>query len=457
MEKLTIPIKGMHCKACTVVVGDELEKIPGVNRAKVNLRANEAVIEYANRPTDSDIEEAVRTAGYDVGKEQKPLISKDRKVYEQLVINIAAVGLIAVLLSGIGLSSLHKGGIGGSGGAMALAVGVTAGFSTCMALVGGLVLGLSSRYAEKHPGATLGQKFRPHIFFNAGRIAAFFVLGGALGLFGSMFSLNSSAIGLLTVLAGVVMALIGLQLTEVFPRLSGGGLALPSGVARMLKRKQGELEDYSHGGALALGVVSFFLPCGFTQAMQLVAMSSGSFYTGALIMGLFAIGTMPGLLGIGVITSALKGTFAQSFFKFVGVAVVFLAIYNISNGMNLLGLRVSTGQDDTSQNTQSTAITEAEIASDAEVLRTSFTVDSDIVPSTFSVQAGKNYVLHVEAKEDGQGCMSTIMIPGVYKNPLLITKGDVRLPFRIDEPGTYKITCAMGIPRGTITVIKGEA
>lgn len=28
MRELSIPIKGMHCKACTIVVADELEKYP---------------------------------------------------------------------------------------------------------------------------------------------------------------------------------------------------------------------------------------------------------------------------------------------------------------------------------------------------------------------------------------------------------------------------------------------
>ena len=47
------------------------------------------------------------------------------------------------------------------------------------------------------------------------------------------------------------------------------------------------------------------------------------------------------------------------------------------------------------------------------------------------------------------------MIPGVYDTPMLITKGMLVLPFKIDKPGTYNITCAMGIVRGTITATEG--
>ena len=73
-----------------------------------------------------------------------------------------------------------------------LLIGLAAGFSTCMALVGGLVLGISARFAENHPDATRVQKFRPHLFFNLGRIASFTLFGGLIGLFGKVFHLSGA-------------------------------------------------------------------------------------------------------------------------------------------------------------------------------------------------------------------------------------------------------------------------
>ena len=48
---------------------------------------------------------------------------------------------------------------------MALLVGLTAGFSNRMALIGGLVISVASKYAENHPTETAFQKFRPHLIF----------------------------------------------------------------------------------------------------------------------------------------------------------------------------------------------------------------------------------------------------------------------------------------------------
>jgi sulfite exporter TauE/SafE len=71
--------------------------------------------------------------------------------------------------------------------------------------------------------------------------------------------------------------------------------------------------EYSHKNSFVLGASTFFLPCGFTQAMQLYAMSSGNVFSGALIMGVFAVGTTPGLLSIGGLTSVLR-EFLPKFF-----------------------------------------------------------------------------------------------------------------------------------------------
>jgi len=97
-----------------------------------------------------------------------------------------------------------------------------------------------------------------------------------------------------------------------------------------------ENKEYSHKSALVAGAMTFFLPCGFTQAMQLYAVSTGSITKGALIMMLFALGTAPGLLGVGGLSSVFKGQKAKLFFMASGIAVIILGIFNISNASKLV-------------------------------------------------------------------------------------------------------------------------
>lgn len=470
MKELVVPIKGMHCRACEITITDRLEELPDVKKAEVSLKSKTATI-YANHlPPTSVIHKAIQKAGYDIGYDEKPLVSKNPNDYINVLLGIGLVVWVGVMFQYFNINDLSSFGANGkTGGTMALIVGLTAGFSTCMALVGGLVLGLSARHAEKHPSAGPAQKFRPHLFFNLSRIVTFAFLGGVIGSLGSFLSLRGPALGLLTIFVGIVMFLLGLQLTEIFPRLSNGGLTLPSGLAKKLGLQNRRQKEYSHKNAAILGGLSFFLPCGFTQAMQLYAISTGHFTSGALVMGLFAIGTTPGLLAVGGLTSVVTGDFAKRFFKVVGVAVVAMALYNIGNGYNLTGWPkpfakpvVVITQPQPKANPLP-ALYEKENQKPVDTnntppkdhtLRTVFYVKKDIFPNKFTVKAGEEYTLEVDAKEDGAGCMSTIMIPGLVDQPQYIKGGATnKLTFTAKRQGNYTITCAMGVPRGTITVM----
>ncbi|MBC7943564.1 sulfite exporter TauE/SafE family protein [Candidatus Saccharibacteria bacterium] len=445
--KMTIPIEGMHCRACEITIGQHLEKVPRVTKVSVSLRTETATIEAASPPSHAELLKAVNAAGYNIGDAKQPWISRNPADYRELCVGILIIGTLAILYNVLGINKIISTGSISSGGiGVALLTGLAAGVSTCMAVVGGLVLSLSARHAKKHPNATTMQKFRPHLFFNISRIVSFFLLGGLIGALGASIQLQGATLGVLMIIVGIVMFGLGLQLTNVMPRLNTGGLTLPPGVAKFLGLKKHTEKEYNHSSAIALGAISFFLPCGFTQVMQLYAISTGSFVTGSLVMGVFAIGTAPGLLSVGGLTSVIKGKKASGrFFKIAGVAVIAMAMINISSGYNLTGFQVPTFSTNSAVNTSD---------ANTQTLNTIYTLSKDIIPADFTLKPQTSYKLIVDSKDDGQGCMSTIMIPGLFETPLLLEKGKKQvLSFVTKNPGTYKITCAMGLPRGTITVV----
>lgn len=451
MIEKTVPIKGMHCASCELLITEELESIPGVASAQASLKSNSATIMSAEQVSDKDIESAVQAAGYEVGyeSEQRPFFSHNERVWKDFAIGIIVVLGLYVLFQVFGIEKLTASTTTSSStGTMALLVGLTAGFSTCMALIGGLVISVASKYAENHPTETALQKFRPHLFFNAGRIASFIAFGAIIGAIGSAFALKGSLLGFLTIAVGMVMLILGLQLTEIFPRITRG-LTLPSGLARKLGINNRKEREYSHKNAFLMGAATFFLPCGFTQAMQLLAVSTGNPLQAAVIMGAFAIGTTPGLLTLGGLTSVVKGAFAQRFFRIVGVIVVAMALINFTNGFTLAGLNRFL---DSSKPMVNTAV-QKESSEGSVILNTTFKLKEDIIPSKFTAKVGQKTTLVVDVKENGQGCMSTIMIIGLDDTPQYLKKGKkIELTFTATKPGTYTIACAMGVPRGSITV-----
>lgn len=448
-KKITLDIKGMHCRSCEILLEDAIEQISGVKKVRTNYKKGIAEIEYGNYVPDLKlVEKAVNSAGYTLGKDDaKHFLSHNPLDYLELVTVAVLLLALYIVLTGFNLLNINPSPSTSSGLFGVLIIGLTAGVSTCMALIGGLVLGVSARHAELHPEATIAQKFRPHIFFNIGRLLSYTLLGGVIGFLGSAFKLSSSVLGLLTVALGVVMFFLGLKLIEIFPRLHNKGLALPKGISKMLGLSS-EVKEYSHKGALLTGALTFFIPCGFTQAMQLYAVSTGSFTSGALIMGTFALGTLPGIISIGGLTSTIKGAFARYFFKFAGLVVILLAVFNISTGFNLTGISISSFMK---LNTQvSPAAAEVKIENGKQIVEM---VQSGrgYSPNTFTIKKGIPVIWKINSTSQ-YTCAAYISMPSAnISQPL--KAGENTFEFTPTKTGIMRFTCSMGMYTGNFNVI----
>src|SRR3989344_5058005 len=463
MVKSLYIIKGMHCRSCEILLGGELKKMRGVEKVNVNFKTGRVEIISEAEIDRGKIANVVRATGYSLSDDTlekdnvKTLISNDPKVYRSLLISSIALVFLYLILRSLGLNNISFGNGQPSSLLVVLTVGLTAGFSTCMALVGGLVLGFAARHAEKHPTATTAQKFRPHLFFNFGRIISYFILGGIIALIGEAFQLSGTVLGLITIAVGIVMLVLGMQLTELFPRLSGGVISLPSSLGKALGMKGHETREYSHKNAMVGGALTFFLPCGFTQAMQLYAVTSGSFLSGALIMGIFALGTAPGLLGIGGVTSLLKGNSIKHFYRFAGVLVLALAVVNMRNGLNLTGW----GSISFSKNTESSApraatpdkssLKNVELIDGVQVARMD-QVAYGYKPDYFEVKKGVKVRWIVDSKSQ-YSCAAALMLPAMgiqeYLNP-----GENVFEFTPQKTGNLNFSCSMGMYTGRFKVIE---
>src|SRR3989344_3354606 len=455
MQKTTVPIKGMHCRSCELLIEDELTQIPGVTKAEVSEKKACAIVHYENALNAVAVETAVKKAGYDIGfNEKKPWFSKKLDDYIDIFYALFALGALYVVVSILGLTKLFVTGAGHPTNLVTvLVIGLTAGFSTCMALIGGLILGVSARFSEVHPDSTGLEKFKPHLFFNAGRILSYIFFGGIIGLLGSMFQLSGFSLGLMTLAVALVMLTLGMQLTGLFPKLENFKLTLPTSIGKLMGLKNQQNQEYSHKNAFIMGATTFFLPCGFTQAMQLYAISTGNFLAGAAIMGVFALGTAPGLLGIGGITSVIKGVFAQKFFKFAGVVVIGLSLFNASNGLNLLG--ISPVDLLASGSNALAATSEAVVPRQGNVQIVKMTQSaSGYTPNNFTIARGVP-VKWIINSTDPNSCASSILSSkiGVRQN---LHPGENVIEFTPTETGKIPFSCMMGMFRGSFTVVEGS-
>lgn len=448
-QKIIVPILGMHCKSCELLIEDELKNIKGVKKVSANFNRSQVEIFYDDhRPNNGQITEAIERAGYKIGQdvESSALISKDKKIYKDLGIAFLFLVGIYFLLREFGLTNLNF--ISSKDNLtvpLVFLIGLTAGVSTCMALVGGLVLGISSKHNEAHPTATAMEKFRPHVFFNLGRFLSYAFLGGILGVLGQAFQLSGLTLGLLTIGVGLVMLIMGLQLIEIFPWISRVKFTLPKSISRILGINS-QTKEYSHKNSMVMGALTFFLPCGFTQAMQIYAVSTGSFWGGMLVMGTFALGTMPGLLSVGGLTSIVKGAFAKRFFKFAGLVVIGFALLNISNGFGLTGFTLAAGND----NPASINDPNVTLVNGVQVVK--MTEDSrGYSPNKFTIRKGIPVKWVIDAQEP-YSCASTILISQLNIRQQL-TAGENIIQFTPTQTGSLRFSCSMGMYTGVFNVV----
>lgn len=449
MQHYTVPISGMHCRSCELLISDSIRQVPGVASVRVKYSKSCAVIGYEEAPPDDiAIEEAIRNAGYSVGTAEKaPWLSRNLHDYKNL--GLAALILLALyfLARSTGLLDVSVTSDNLSL-PFAVVIGLVAGVSTCMAVVGGLVLGLSARYGEQHPEATRAEKFRPHLYFNLGRILGYALLGGLLGALGGFLKLSNIALAILTVGVGVVMVMLGLKLTSISPRLKNASITLPSSISRFFGLSKGQTR-YSNKSALLTGGLTFFLPCGFTQAMQLYAISTGSFALGAGALGLFALGTAPALLSMGGISSVLKGVVARRFYVTVGLAVLLFGIFNVRNGFAITGLTSGGASNGKA------AVPATDVVDGYQIIRMKQKA-AGYSPNSFTVQKGVP-VRWIITSESSYSCAASLIMPS-YKISKNLEPGENIIEFTPTKTGRIPFSCSMGMYRGSFTVVeKGSA
>jgi sulfite exporter TauE/SafE len=73
--------------------------------------------------------------------------------------------------------------------------------------------------------------------------------------------------------------------------------------------------------------------------MQIYALSTGSFSTGALTMFVYALGTLPVLAMLSFSSLAIHTKARSSiFFKTAGLVVIFFGLFNLTNSLVVAGI-----------------------------------------------------------------------------------------------------------------------
>jgi sulfite exporter TauE/SafE/copper chaperone CopZ len=328
-KNIILHVHGMHCHACVVLTEMELTEHPKVTSAKSSLKKNivEITGDFENM-TEQEIADELNKL---LSQHKLSVEKAEKKVnWKEFAIALPiALGFIFVFLV------LQKTGLVNLVNTNELTfptifiIGVIASLSTCMAVVGGLVLSVSATFARE------GDKLRPQLYFHAGRLVSFFLLGGAIGMLGASFQLSAMGIFILGIVVGLIMLILGINLLDVFHFTK----RLQPSMPKFISKKVLKINELNHTlTPLLIGIATFFLPCGFTQSMQVYTLTTGSFLQGGLTMLAYALGTLPVLGLISFSSFSIQNNAkAGIFFKSAGLIVILFALFNILNSFAAIG------------------------------------------------------------------------------------------------------------------------
>ena len=446
MKKLNLKVKGMTCTSCEILIERKLKQLPGVEKVKVNRSKEKAEITCGEEVKLEDLQNAISDKGYLLSLDENlsDNISSGKSKYLEIGAALLLIAAVYLIFKQFGLLPSSFGVSDNMSYGFVFIIGLIAATSTCLAVSGGLLLAIATKFNEQHPEYTKKQKFMPHLYFNAGRIISYTLLGGAIGALGSIFTLSSTATGIIIILASVFMIIIGLQLLQVFPWLNKIQIKMPKFIAHKIYDST-ESSKVSQKSSFLFGASTFFLPCGFTIALQLYVLSKGSFIVGALTMLAFSLGTLPSLLSIGAITSFTKENFQKYFKTFSAVLIIILGIINITPGLTLTGADFSSLQDQPIDNL--VTITEGKQIINMEV------AGLDYNPNYFTVKKGVLVEWNIDGRK-AQGCAGTISVPKLGIRESLPRDSIRTIEFTPNEEGKITFTCSMGMAGpGIIEVI----
>jgi len=210
-----------------------------------------------------------------------------------------------------------------------------------------------------------------------------------------------------------------------------------------------------------LGAFTVFIPCGTTQAMMALSISSGEPLTGLAVMFSFVLGTTPIFFILGYFMTKLGDALQKKFYKFAAAAIIFLALWSLNGALALAGIPNFTSAYNyltvSSENYFVEGIPEENIDTSAKEINNNPTIEISSYgysPRVLTVAAGAKVAIKL-INNDGYSCAQAFTIPSLNLRASIPPGVTKVLEFTApSEPGVIPFMCSMGMYRGKINVVE---
>ena len=427
MNILYVKIDGITCDNCRKIIKKELLNIKEIKN--VEITKNIAKVTYSKKIDEVKIINTINSLGYftkkDYISENIKDIDSNIKLKEFIIIVTSILFIIILIKKIFGYNIFNV--IPTIDDNITYGMLFITGLLTsihCISMCGAINLMTTFNRENK---VNLKRPF----FYNLGRLISYTLLGGIVGLIGSVISINETINGLIIITASILMLLMSLSMLNI------------------IKFKIPKLQIFKikTSNSFIVGLLNGFMPCGPLQAMQVYALSTGSFIKGSLSMFLFCLGTIPLMLGVGVIFNIVKGRKRIILNKVASTLILLLSICMLFRGLSTLGINYNALFNDYKNYNAST------IYKDYQEVKIDLSYGSydDII-----VQKGIKVRLIINAKKEYlTGCNNVLTI-NEFNIKKELKEGENIIEFTPKNVGTYKVNCWMNMITNNIKVIDDE-
>ena len=346
--------------------------------------------------------------------------------------------------------------------------GLTAGGLSCMAIQGGLLTSSLASQIETQVKTTTRKKkktrlnvplAKPIVLFLIAKLVIYTLFGVLLGALGSVFDLTPQMRGWLQIAIAIFMLGNAMRLLNVHPIFRYFNIEPPPSLRRWIRKKAKNQENWF--SPLFLGALTVFIPCGVTQTMMALAVSTGSPIQGGMIMLAFTLGASPLFFLLTYLATKLGALMEKYFVRFVALALVIFAFLSLDSGLNVMGFPYTITR--LANASQANAYTIPRIddpanfpsVSNNEVPRPS----SDVVvyanndgyyPYESYAIAGEPVTLRLKTNNT-ISCSRSFIIPSLNIKALLDATGEEVIDIPPQKAGTtLAYSCSMGMYTGVI-------
>lgn len=335
---------------------------------------------------------------------------------------------------------------------IALITGLTTGGISCSAVQGGLLASViaNQKSKEKQSGIWATASFL------VAKLVAHVILGFLLGWLGSTLTLSLAARLIFQTLAALFMLATAANLLELHPVFRFVILQPPKFLQKLVR---GTSKREAIFAPALLGLFTVFIPCGITQALEVLAISSGSPLMGVALLGAFTIGTMPVFAAVGYFADALKGHWQRKFTKIAATAVTIMALSSINGVLVVLDSPI-TLQKITQPVTwffsderflPNANMNTAPLLGQTQIAKLKVT-NHGYAPNELTVRMGKPVQLTLESNET-YSCALSFILKEFGVSVTLKPTDSKTISFVPNKKGNFTFSCSMGMYAGTLHVL----